>query len=344
MRRLLPPLIVSLALLMPACSESEDPSGFAQRDFMRFQREVYPVLLRDCAFSQCHGARDRFFRIWGPGRERLASPMTGILPEAFGLPAGHELSSSYALAQSMIDEARPKQSLLLRKPLAVEAGGAGHLGVDKYGRDVYRTKRDAGYIALARWVLEPDDAGGSGAGGAGGRSGASGAGGRGGAGAGGRSGAGGASGGGGASGSAAIDGGVPDGSVEPAVDAGAGSGGAGGSGGGGAGGTGGIGGMGGAPSDDPYRACTVPADCNPGDQCLVTASFPADATVCQPSCVDVGECPVPAGSYEAVLACVQGGCRLDCTPVLFGSLLSCPTGMSCIAPLFGAAYCHTDAM
>jgi hypothetical protein len=343
MRRLLPLLVVSLALVSSACTENEEPSGFAQRDFMRFQREVYPVLLRDCAFSQCHGARDRFFRVWGPGRERLASPMTGILPEAFGLPAGHELSSSYALAQSMIDEARPEESLLLRKPLAVEAGGAGHLGVDKYGRDVYRTKRDAGYIALARWVLEPDDAGGSGAGGAGGRSGAGGAGGRPGTGgAGGRSGAGGA---GGSSGSGAIDGGMLDGSVEPGMDAGAGSGGVGGSAGvGGEGGEGGIGGEGGAPSDDPYRACTVPADCDPGDQCLVTASFPANATVCEPSCVDVGECPVPDGSYEAVLSCVQGGCRLDCTPVLFGALLTCPAGMTCIAPLFGAAYCHADGM
>ena len=80
---------LALGLVASACTDTEEPSGFAKRDFMRFQREVYPVLLRDCAFSQCHGSGDRFFRVWGPGRERLASPITGELPEAFGLPAGH---------------------------------------------------------------------------------------------------------------------------------------------------------------------------------------------------------------------------------------------------------------
>jgi hypothetical protein len=54
---------------------------------------------------------------------------------------------------SMVDDADPSLSELLRKPLAVEAGGAGHQGVDKYGRDVYRTADDNGYVALARWVF-----------------------------------------------------------------------------------------------------------------------------------------------------------------------------------------------
>jgi hypothetical protein len=39
---------------------------------------------------------------------------------------------------------------------------------------------------------------------------------------------------------------------------------------------------------------------------------------------------------------VNGSCMLDCTPVLFSPLLTCPTGMSCIAPLFGTAYCHNS--
>jgi hypothetical protein len=61
------------------------------------------------------------------------------------------------MALSMIDERDLKGSLLLRKPLSVAAGGAGHRGVDNYGRDVYRTKQDSGYVALARWVLAPQD-------------------------------------------------------------------------------------------------------------------------------------------------------------------------------------------
>jgi hypothetical protein len=122
-----------------------------KRDFKVFQREVYPVLLRDCGFPACHGNADRFFRVWGPGRSRLPNTK-GMLPEAFDLPTGEELSATYSLALSMIDGEHPTSSPLLRKPLAVAAGGAGHLGVDDYGRDVYRTAEDSGFLALARWV------------------------------------------------------------------------------------------------------------------------------------------------------------------------------------------------
>src|SRR5215510_3008152 len=36
-----------------------------------FAAEVYPMLLRDCAFSACHGASERFLHLVGPGRTRL---------------------------------------------------------------------------------------------------------------------------------------------------------------------------------------------------------------------------------------------------------------------------------
>jgi hypothetical protein len=136
--------------LASACKSGETKPVEVKRDFKLFQREVYPVLLRDCGFPACHGAKERFFRVWGPGRSRL--PTDKGLPEAFDLPTGDELSATYALAQSMIDGEHPSKSLLLRKPLAVAAGGAGHLGVDGYGRDIYRTQEDAGFLALARWV------------------------------------------------------------------------------------------------------------------------------------------------------------------------------------------------
>ena len=94
--------------------------------------------------------------MWGPGRVRLPGETT--TPSAFDQPTGDELSATYAFALSMIDESDVARSDLLRKPLAVEAGGAGHFGVDNYGRDVYRTKQDAGYVKLARWVLSPPPA------------------------------------------------------------------------------------------------------------------------------------------------------------------------------------------
>ena len=93
-----------------------------------------------------------------------------------------------------------------------------------------------------------------------------------------------------------------------------------------------------------YGACMTAADCQPKAQCVITSNYPVDANVCAPACVDVGDCPVPDGTYDAVLGCVSGYCRLDCTPVLFAELLTCPSGMACIAPLLGSAYCHDDGM
>ena len=54
------------------------------------------------------------------------------------------------------------------------------------------------------------------------------------------------------------------------------------------------------------------------------------------------DCPVPAGSYEARVSCLLGYCGLDCTPILFAPLLSCPTGMTCLTVPFGGALCHDD--
>jgi hypothetical protein len=145
-------LVLGVLLACSACAEEPLTAPPARRDYQQFQREVYPVLLRDCGFPDCHGAGDRFFRVWGPGRTRLPKA-DGTVPGAFDVPTVDEVSSSYSLALSMVDEANPEVSELLRKPLAVEAGGASHKGVDKYGRDVYRTSDDGGYVTLARWVF-----------------------------------------------------------------------------------------------------------------------------------------------------------------------------------------------
>lgn len=161
-----------LLLLASACEEDIPPPNFGarERDFRTFQREVYPVLLRDCGFPTCHGAPDRFFKVWGPGRTRLPKkdPITGAIVldaegkpvpiDPFDVPDIGEQDLTIAMAQSMIDDRDPAKSLLLRKPLAVEAGGSGHEGVDSYGRDVYRTTQDSGYVVLARWVLNQTEA------------------------------------------------------------------------------------------------------------------------------------------------------------------------------------------
>ena len=115
-------------------------------DSNRFENEVYPVLLRDCGFPTCHGSEERFFRVWGPGRVRMGNHFE------FDDKDELEVNATFQRAVSFIDQHDPSRSLLLKKPLAVEAGGAGHLGVDKFGRNLYRTTDSPGYLTLARWV------------------------------------------------------------------------------------------------------------------------------------------------------------------------------------------------
>ncbi|MET0388371.1 MAG: hypothetical protein ABW321_20535 [Polyangiales bacterium] len=138
--------VLSLALALAGCQTDESwevPTGVARGTF---EQDVYPVLIRDCGFHTCHGGENRFFRIWGPGRVRLGN--VGALDELLET----ELEQSYRRSISFIDRRDPSRSLLLRKPLAVEAGGAGHLGIDKFGRNVYRTQDSPGYLTLSRWV------------------------------------------------------------------------------------------------------------------------------------------------------------------------------------------------
>ena len=113
-----------------------------------FERVVYPLLLRDCGFPDCHGNPARFFRVYGPGRTRLAPTL------AIDEPAtDEELRASYDRARSMLTAAeRPQDSLLLRKPLEIDLGGAPHLGVDAFGQDIYRSTSDPGYDTLLRWA------------------------------------------------------------------------------------------------------------------------------------------------------------------------------------------------
>jgi len=141
-------LLCMLALGCVACADEAGNARFNKLNAAQFRTEVYPVLLRDCGFPTCHGSTDRFFQVWGPGRGRLDPTK-----RAFDLTTGAELSTSYQLALSMVDGKHPERSLLLRKPLAREAGGAGHEGVDKFGRNVYRSANDQGYLAIARWVF-----------------------------------------------------------------------------------------------------------------------------------------------------------------------------------------------
>jgi hypothetical protein len=141
-------MVVLLAGSLLACGGDAPELIVTQPDFAMFESQVYPVLLRDCSFIACHGSSERFFQVYGPGRARL-DPMADPLAEL----TMDELVLTYQRASSMIDAAEPAQSLLLRKPLALSAGGSGHEGVDAWMRNVYASKQEPGYQALEAWVL-----------------------------------------------------------------------------------------------------------------------------------------------------------------------------------------------
>jgi hypothetical protein len=140
-------VLVALALSV-GCASVDARGGPAEPDRATFDADVWPVLVRDCGFSACHGSDERFFRVLGPGHERLDPEMR------LGDPVTDaELQLSYDRARSMIDADHPARSLLLKKPLEVSAGGSGHEGTDSFGIDVYGSADDPSYRILTDWVL-----------------------------------------------------------------------------------------------------------------------------------------------------------------------------------------------
>ena len=134
-------------MLLLGCSFEVPPAGPPSPSIEVFRDAVYPVLLRDCGFPACHGDTNRFFRIYGPGRTRLEGmPLSAP-------PSDAEVEASYDRARSMLASvAIVEDSLLVRKPLEVDQGGAPHMGIDHNGRDVYQTTGEPGYVTIRDWA------------------------------------------------------------------------------------------------------------------------------------------------------------------------------------------------
>lgn len=141
---------------LSACADGEAWSGPPPAaDLAEFEASVYPLLLRDCAFSECHGGEQRFFHVYGPGRVRLDPTLEPTDP-----PTADEVMLSYQRAVSMLaSDADVSRSLLLTKPLEAGAGGQGHKGIDTLGRNVYLSREDPAYQALEAWALRAVRAG-----------------------------------------------------------------------------------------------------------------------------------------------------------------------------------------
>lgn len=140
--------LVAPLLCAADCQPSAAAGSLPQPDPQLFVDEVYPMLLRDCGFSACHGAPQRFLQIFGPGRSRLSDDHS----EPGLRQREQQLSYDRALSMLTTGSSDVSASFLLLKPLDVRAGGASHGGVDVFGRDVFQSIQDPRYLLLLRWA------------------------------------------------------------------------------------------------------------------------------------------------------------------------------------------------
>ena len=128
---------------MCACDPPADVTVPAP-DYDAFERDVYPILVRDCGMLTCHGVDARPFRLYGPGRLRADDDT-----DRFDPATDDELWFSYQRTRSMLaNDGDVTTSPLLSKPLP----NAGHRGLDDYGGAVYRSATDPDYLTLVAWA------------------------------------------------------------------------------------------------------------------------------------------------------------------------------------------------
>lgn len=133
--------ILGAAALTSGCDDAVREVPAPDRE--GFRRTVYPVLLRDCAFSGCHGDPRRPLFVAGPGRVRLDPDMDLYEP-----PTAEEVDRAYDRARALLLREGDEPPPLLHKP----GPEAAHVGRDAAGDNVYMHDDDPGLLALRAWA------------------------------------------------------------------------------------------------------------------------------------------------------------------------------------------------
>ena len=136
--------LVAVLALGGCYGGADDP--FPEPDYEFFEARVFPVLLRDCGFTECHASPNRFFTVYAPGRLRLDPEAQDLFDDL----VAEEVEATYDHARAMLVTADDdiRTAPLLRKPRE----GAGHAGLDVDGNNVYGSHEDPGYATLVQWA------------------------------------------------------------------------------------------------------------------------------------------------------------------------------------------------
>lgn len=130
-----------------ACVACDGPSAshapLAMGSMEMFEAEVEPALEAHCASGGCHGRSDRPLSLYAPGQHRM-DPARLYADEPLSEEEVHQNAQRLAAFAWGVDG---PDSLALRKPLSLEAGGCWH-----GGGDVFPDRSHPAYRAIERWL------------------------------------------------------------------------------------------------------------------------------------------------------------------------------------------------
>ncbi|MFO0600719.1 MAG: hypothetical protein U0228_35750 [Myxococcaceae bacterium] len=135
--------VLALGALAFPCATPPPPTQVVALDKGFFAAKVEPELIASCAYSTCHGAPLRPMRVFS---------LAGLRDTNTQCLTAQEHEANFLRASASASPTSSGLPDLLRKPLQFESGGAGHGGVDRFGRNVYANKDAAGWKLLEAWV------------------------------------------------------------------------------------------------------------------------------------------------------------------------------------------------
>jgi hypothetical protein len=141
--------LLALAAALSACAAVEnqpDPGQITGLDEPFFRCAIEPILLRDCAYTGCHGQASAPLRLYSIGKLRLGPSDT--LSDRTAPLTEDERHLNFLGAQAFnFGDVGADDNLLVRKPMPSSAGGFEHLG-----GSVWTGPDDARVRTIRNWL------------------------------------------------------------------------------------------------------------------------------------------------------------------------------------------------